>query len=76
MAHDRGRGAGQPAHARNGWEAKLRHMRPTQPGGRSAAVKVAKGWSPVPALANTALPEPKRSLYNFQRRSKVLVKTL
>ena len=24
----------------------------------------------------TALPEPKRSLYNFQRRSKVLVKTL
>src|SRR5258706_14981749 len=46
--------AAQPT---RGCADRLRHIRPTQPGGSSAG-KGATGWSPVPALANTALPEP------------------
>jgi len=33
-------------------------MRPTQPAGSDSGEKVALGRAPVPALANTALPEP------------------
>src|SRR6185436_10917726 len=48
----------QPDQCSSGCTDKLRHMRPTQRGGRSSALQVATGRSPVPALANTALPDP------------------
>src|SRR4030095_10759808 len=48
----------QPAQCASGAKGKLRHMRPTQWAGSSSLPQVANGRSPVPALANTALPDP------------------
>ena len=48
----------QPAQSSSGCRSRLRHIRPTQPGGSASAGHVTRGWSSMPFLANTALPEP------------------
>ena len=69
----------QPAQCTSGCSGRPRHIRPSQPGAGNCAGSVASGRSAVPALANTALPEPvmrplpKRDpsliIYDFDKRA-------